>query len=148
MNKSFAEVAAFVRLSPPTSSLPHNIQVTRLYRHSLKLMASWVIDRREIIQRTKEIKARFDEYSSEASGSPLARYALQQGQEEVRRNIHPGGSKFMRNPPPPPSAVYQGHVPKEALTGTNTPVYPDMVPITFRPKHVAALVDFYKKSYE
>jgi hypothetical protein len=57
----------------------------------------------------------------------------------------PGGSKFMRNAPPPP---FPGE--HRSLTGVNTPVWPDMVPITFRPMGEidSLIVDFPKKNME
>ena len=57
-------------------------------------------------------------------------------------------SKFMRNPPPPPS-VCDG-TKFEDLQGTDTPVWIDMVPITFRPigSIESYLVDFGKKNME
>lgn len=64
----------------------------------------------------------------------------------------------MRNPPLPPEIVYaagpggddeQPHkIPESAYTGTNTPVWPDMVPITWRPHMTGALIDFGKKNME
>ena len=60
----------------------------------------------------------------------------------------PGGSKFMRNPPPPPDVVYAFEKePADARTGTNTPRWPDSVPITFRPveEDTTYLVNFDRK---
>lgn len=155
MNKSFKYVSDFVKSNDVV--INHNQRVTRLYRHSLKLMASWVIDRRIIIEKSKIIRSRFDQLKNEPSDSPKVAYAIQAGEKELSDYVHvdpyvlpymPGGSKFMRNPPLPPSAAYEGHPPSDAYSGTNTPVYPDMIPITFRKKHVATLVDFSKKTYE
>ena len=155
MNRSFKHIADYVKQNDIV--LDHRQRVTRLYRHSLKLMASWVIDRRTIIEDSRKIRARFDALKDEPADSAKVSYAIRAGEKELEDYVHvdpyvlpymPGGSKFMRNPPPPPSAAYEGHPSPDAYTGTNTPVYPDMIPITFRKKHVATLVDFSKKTYE
>ena len=93
-------------------------------------------------------------------GGGAALYALSNGEAELAAMTHPdkyvlpympGGSAFMRNAPPPMEVVYgEGNIPESARTGTNTPVWPDMVPITFRdsPPGGKHLVDFYKKTIE
>ena len=58
MNKHFAEVAArYVKAKP---ELSHAQQVTRLYRHSLKLLASWAIDHEIIASEALKIRDEFD----------------------------------------------------------------------------------------
>merc|ERR1712232_1471602 len=90
---------------------------------------------------------------------PAARYALEEGEKELVKFTHgdpycmvwmPGGSKFMRNPAPPLGAVYpNGGIPDDAEKGTNTPVWPDMVPVTARKEQPTSyLVDFSKKNME
>ena len=58
MNKQFAEVAArYVKAAP---SLTHAQEVTRLYRHSLKLLMSWAIDHEVIAEEAEKIREQFD----------------------------------------------------------------------------------------
>ena len=58
MNKHFREVASrYVKAKP---DLSHSQQVTRLYRHSLKLLASWAIDHEIIGEEARKIRDEFD----------------------------------------------------------------------------------------
>jgi NADH dehydrogenase (ubiquinone) 1 beta subcomplex subunit 9 len=153
MNKAFREVAAQTRMKLP--ELTHKQRVTRLYRNALRVTFSWALDRRIFLEEAEALRAKFDALKNESADSGKVRFALTEGERKLADMVHPdpycipwmpGGSKFMRNPPPPP-AVCGEHYP---LTGTDTPVWPDMVPITFRPVGTieSLLVDFGKKNYE
>jgi len=153
MNKAFKAVAEQTRMAKP--QLTHQQRVTRLYRNALRTTYHWSLDRRIWLEEAEKLRAKFDALKSEKPDSGKVRYALEQGEKYLASMVHPdpycipwmpGGSKFMRNPPPPPSVCGE-HYP---LTGTNTPVWPDMVPITFRPVGTweSMLVDFGKKNYE
>ena len=151
MHRVFREVAQAQRIQ--AAPLSHQQQVTRLYRHSLKLLLSWTIDRDVFYEEADKIRARFDA----VRGHALGLTALEAGQAELEKYDHPdryvvpwmpGGSKFMRNPTPPPEIQYpDGEIPHEAYEGINTPVWPDMVPITFRPERKGGLIDFATKRY-
>ena len=61
----------------------------------------------------------------------------------------PGGSKFMRNPPPPMSAVFpDGNMPKDAPRYTLNPDLSICTPENGRNATGTVLVDFYKKNME
>lgn len=61
----------------------------------------------------------------------------------------PGGSKFMRNPPPPMIAVFpDGDMPKDAPRYTVNPDFSYSKPETGRNAVGSVLVDFYKKNME
>ena len=145
--KSFREVAAASRM--PRQELTHTQRVTRLYRNALRLQFSWAVQRSIYLEEAEKIRARFDALKNEPKDSLAVKLALQEGEAELAEKVHPdpyvvcwmpGGSKFMRNAPPPPPKGYD-------LTGTNTPVWPDMVPITYRPtgKIDSLLVDWFWK---
>mmetsp|Transcript_8883 Transcript_8883/g.14433 ORF Transcript_8883/g.14433 Transcript_8883/m.14433 type:complete len:155 (-) Transcript_8883:1315-1779(-) len=152
MDKSFAHIAKLAQnqWAAPT----HQQRVTRLYRNSLKLLMSWAIDRDVFREEGLKLRARFEANRGLSLGEGEG--ALKLGEAELREYFHPdmyvlpympGGSKFMRNPPPPLEIVYpDGDVPEEAFTGTNTPVWPDMVPVSFRPEMTSCIVDFGTKT--
>jgi len=113
------------------------------------------VDREIFLDEAEKLRAKFDALKNEHPDSGKVKYALEEGEAYLASMVHPdpycipwmpGGSKFMRNPPPPPSIAGEHY----ELTGTNTPVWPDMVPITFRPVGTweSILVDFGKKNYE
>jgi len=150
---SFEAVAAQARNK--VGPLTHAQEVTRLYKESLKVLFAWTVDRRIFLDQADLLRARFDEPKTMAAGIA----ALKAGKVELFDHTHPdmycipympGGSKFMRNPPPPLELVYNGkeNIPEGAYSGTNTPVWPDMIPISFRPKMTGVLVDFTKKNME
>lgn len=153
MNRAFLEVAAQTRMPKP--DLTHQQRVTRLYRQALRLAFSWSVDRRVYLSEAERIRNQFNQLKNEKPDSGRVKFALEQGEKYAASMVHPdpyctpwmpGGSKFMRNPPPPPDVCGENY----PLTGTNTPVWPDMVPITFRPVGTwdSLLVDFGKKNYE
>jgi NADH dehydrogenase (ubiquinone) 1 beta subcomplex subunit 9 len=161
MNKAFTAVAFEAKNHfQPTPN--HTQQVQRLYRASLRVLQSWAVDRQVFLSEAEQLRKRFDQNKHVDKGiqGPAL---VEMGYQELESYAHPdsyvipwmpGGSKFMRNPPPPPDVVYyhdgHSHPPPEASKGTNTPVWPDMVPISFRPKSQVSgyLVDFAKKNME
>jgi NADH dehydrogenase (ubiquinone) 1 beta subcomplex subunit 9 len=110
-------------------------QVARLYRHSLRTLLSWAIDRDIFNEAATDLRARFD--SSRGGNAAAATRLLKEGQDELFGFMHsdpyclpiqPGGSKFMRNPPPPDWSVATKET---GRNGSGT-----------------VLVDFYKKNME
>lgn len=83
MDASFRAVAAAARNQ--TGPLSHQQQVTRLYRHSLRLLFSWVVDRDLVNERGLELRARFDAVKSPTAGEG----ALLAGQQELADFAHP-----------------------------------------------------------
>ena len=155
MNRSFAQVLQASR-NHAEGPLSHKQIVTRLYRQSLRLAFSWAIDRNLWLDKAEEIRWRFDSVKGRPSDANV-QSAIQLGQDELVRYAHPdpyvipwmpGGSKFMRNPPPPPDVVHDGHVDKHAFDGTNKPVWPDMVSVDFRPRSKVSgyVIDFSTKT--
>jgi hypothetical protein len=53
-------LAAAKQASQPTPNLSHNQKVARLYRHSLKTLLSWAVDRDIFNEKATELRARFD----------------------------------------------------------------------------------------
>ena len=157
MNKAFREVSKQAR-NNNIGELSHSQRVTRLYRQALRLTFSWCVDRQIFIEEAIKLRNRFNSVKG-SPNSPNVIGALEAGEKDLIKYAHPdnyvlawmpGGSKFMRNPPPPPDVVYQGHAPSDAFTGTNTPVWPDMVPTKFRKESQVSsyLIDFSKKNME
>mmetsp|Transcript_3336 Transcript_3336/g.6938 ORF Transcript_3336/g.6938 Transcript_3336/m.6938 type:complete len:154 (+) Transcript_3336:109-570(+) len=105
-------------------NLSHPQEVCRLYRKSLKLLNSWVIDRIIFNEEATLLRARFDD--NRDVNSAAATRLLREGKEEAFEHLHPdpycvpwmpGGSLFMRNPPPPlvvcfPDGNYPADAPK------------------------------------
>ena len=166
MNAAFTALARETR-NQAAAAPSQRQRVTRLYRGALRAAMSWAVDREVFLTEAERLRARFDAFKGDFSQRSLG--ALEQGEQELASFAHPdayvvpwmpGGSKFMRNPPPPPQVAFfevdektgHGHLhaPENASTGTNTPVWPDMVPVTFRPKSNVSsyLVDFSKKTME
>eukprot|EP00956_Cyclotella_meneghiniana_P021208 scaffold38243_cov75-Cyclotella_meneghiniana.AAC.14 len=58
MNSALREAANQARQKPV--NLTHNQEVARLYRKSLKMLSSWVIDREIFIEEATNLRARFD----------------------------------------------------------------------------------------
>lgn len=152
MRPVFKELQEFSKM--PAEELTHQQRVTRLYRGALRAHFNWAVKRQVFVQKAEELRREFDAKKHYSPASPEARYAVLQGEAKLLDYVHPepyvmcwmpGGSKFMRNSPPPP---FPGE--HRDLTGVNTPVWPDMVPITFRPmgKIDTLIVDFTKKNME
>ena len=60
MNEAWQEAVAGHHKAP--EDLTHNQEVARLYRHSLKLMTSWVINRESVCEAATKIRAEFDQH--------------------------------------------------------------------------------------
>jgi NADH dehydrogenase (ubiquinone) 1 beta subcomplex subunit 9 len=146
----FKEIAAYARM--PAVELSHSQRVTRIYRRALRLQGDYIIDYDDLISESYKLRARFDAKKNIPANSPETEYWIMKAEQELDSHVHPepyvkpwmpGGSKFMRNSPP--------ITPEHHYTGTETPVWPDMIPITFRP-HTGSipslLVDFGKKNME
>ena len=151
MNSAFAAVRAeFIT----TGSLTHTQKVTRLYRHSLKAMMSWAIDRQIINEEATKIRARFD--ANTGAGSAAARRILREGEEELATWVHPdkytipwmaGGSKFMRNSPPPYELVYQKYLHDPAVDPPmHEGVTPDQIPVSMAKQPGKNIADFSSKT--
>jgi len=132
--------------------LTHNQQVARLYRHSLKLLSSWCIDRDIFNAKATQIRFQFDE--ERGCRPEKATRLLREGQEKLwefthpdpyRNPIMPGGSKFMRNPPLPMSVCFpDGNYPADAPKYEIDPDWSKSDPST----KGYTLVDYVKKSME
>ena len=104
MNNGFKVAQSVARMGPET--LTHTQKVQRLYRHGLKTLGSWAIDRNVFLNEADVMRAAFESNRASGRGASL----LAQGEEKLFDFTHsdpycqpymPGGSKFMRNPPPP-----------------------------------------------
>lgn len=90
-------------------SLTHAQRVCRLYRHSLRNLLSWTIDRDVFNLHSRQLRDRFRANASEKDPSRVMKL-LREGEAEFAENKHPdpyippvnpGGSKWQRNIPPP-----------------------------------------------
>jgi len=127
-----------------SAPLTRRVRAIRLYRNGLKTLEAWAGCRDIFNLEASKIRARFDAVTEAGHhvDSAAALYALEQGEKELLEMEHPdryvlpwlpGGTKFMRNAPPPAEVAYEGEtIPENAFSGTNTPVHPDMVPIDRR----------------
>jgi len=106
MDASFRAAATFFRRAP--LQLDHKTTVVRLYRHCLKAVVSWGVDRDIVNEEATRIRGLFDE-NRQASG-PESTRLIREANEQLAQYTHPdkyvvpympGGSKFMRNAPPP-----------------------------------------------
>lgn len=154
MSKSFREVAAYYR---NVVNLTHSQRVTRLYRKSLRTLESWAVDREIFLRESERIRARFNAYKhADAAGGEVTR-VLREAEAELAEWVHPdmytvpympGGSKFMRNPPPPLSACFPDGIPEEFNYAAQD-VNCIQVPMSAYPEgRTTVLIDAYKKSAE
>ena len=81
MNKAFKEAAAWMK--PVVLNLTHTQKVQRLYRHSLKCMMSWAIDRQVINEEATIIRARFEANRHLAPDSPQVNKICREAEEEL-----------------------------------------------------------------
>ena len=81
MNKAFKEASAWMK--PVVLNLTHTQKVQRLYRHSLKCMMSWAIDRHVINEEATKIRARFEANRNPSPDSPQARKLCREAEEEL-----------------------------------------------------------------
>jgi len=96
--------------------------VARLYRHSLKTLNDWAINRDVFIEEATKLRGRFD--SSRGLTGDQAHQLLANGKAELFEYSHPdpyriphmpGGSMFMRNPPLPMDVCFpDGDLPADA----------------------------------
>mmetsp|Transcript_13286 Transcript_13286/g.33336 ORF Transcript_13286/g.33336 Transcript_13286/m.33336 type:complete len:112 (+) Transcript_13286:37-372(+) len=99
----------------------HRTQVMRLYRHSLKAMMSWAVQREFIYEKGREIRSEF-EANRNLPTIAEAQRLVEAGQERLRENAHPdpyivpyyiGGSMYARNPPFPKEVHIQSNFGRE-----------------------------------
>jgi NADH dehydrogenase (ubiquinone) 1 beta subcomplex subunit 9 len=154
MNTAFREATAWMK--PVVENLTHTQKVQRLYRHSLKCMMSWAIQREIINEEAYKLRARFEQHRNLAPGSPAVNKLCREAEEELFSYTHPdqyvlpwmpGGSMFMRNPPIPMSVVYP-HGPGEGDEYHERTVNIDQVPTSVRAPYDNGIVDFSKKNVE
>jgi NADH dehydrogenase (ubiquinone) 1 beta subcomplex subunit 9 len=137
-------------------SLTHNQKVAHLYRHSLRVLLSWAVDRDIFNEAATELRARFD--AQRGVSASAASRLLKEGDDELFSFTHPdpykcvympGGSKFMRNPPLPMEVCFpDGNLPADAPRYTVNPDMSLCTPETGRNAVGTVLVDFYKKNME
>ena len=131
-------------------------QVATLYRHSLRQLLSWTVDRDLFNEEATKLRARFD--ANRGVNPAAAARLLNEGLDEHFDYLHPdpykipympGGSSFMRNPPLPMEVCFpDGNLPADA---PRYEVNPDMSIATKdsgRNATGTVLVDFYKKNME
>lgn len=88
--------------------LTNNQQAARLYRHSLKTLCAWAIDRDIFCDEAEILRARFDANRGLPPAQAIA--MIEKGEDELFKYTHPdpyvrpympGGSGFMRSSPLP-----------------------------------------------
>lgn len=131
-------------------------QVATLYRHALRHLLSWCIDRDIFNDEATKLRARFD--ANRGVSPAAAARLLEEGQDELFDNLHPdiykipcmpGGSLFMRNSPPPIEVCFpDGDYPPDAPLYTVNPDWSIATPENGRNATGTVLVDFYKKNME
>ena len=154
MNEVFRSAADQTRQRLPQMST--NVQACRLYRKALKTLSSWAIDREIFLDEATKLRARFDE--SRGCSPAQATHLLKEGQNELFGNTHPdpycipympGGSLFMRNPPPPLEVCFpDGNYPSDAPKVTFNPDMTICKEETGKSAVHTVLVDFTKKNME
>eukprot|EP01082_Thalassiosira_pseudonana_P007557 g7057.t1 g7057 contig23:1768661-1769738(+) len=155
MNAAFREAAAQARQKPV--KLTHNQRcVARLYRKALKTLSSWIIDREIFLEEATNLRGRFD--AERGVSNAKAVRMLKEGRAELFEFTHPdpycvpympGGSLFMRNPPPPLEICFpDGNYPADAPKHTMNPDMTICRPETGKSAVGSVLVDFGKKNME
>eukprot|EP00581_Thalassiosira_minuscula_P007786 CAMPEP_0183703816 /NCGR_PEP_ID=MMETSP0737-20130205/1408_1 /TAXON_ID=385413 /ORGANISM="Thalassiosira miniscula, Strain CCMP1093" /LENGTH=154 /DNA_ID=CAMNT_0025930613 /DNA_START=39 /DNA_END=503 /DNA_ORIENTATION=+ len=154
MNSALSAAAAQARQKPV--NLTHNQEVARLYRKALKTLASWTIDREIFLEKATEMRGRFD--AERGCSNAKAVRLLREGKAELFSNTHPdpycvpympGGSLFMRNPPPPLEICFpDGDIPADAPKHLMNPDMTICRPETGKSAVGSVLVDFGKKNME
>jgi NADH dehydrogenase (ubiquinone) 1 beta subcomplex subunit 9 len=127
-----------------------------LYRNSLRTLLSWAVDRDIFNEEATKLRSRFD--TSRGVSAAAASRLLREGEDELFANVHPdpyrvpcspGGSKFMRNPPPPMSVCFpDGNLPHDAPRYEINPDWSLSSKETGRNATGTVLVDFSKKNME
>uniref|UniRef100_A0A7S2KZH1 NADH dehydrogenase [ubiquinone] 1 beta subcomplex subunit 9 n=1 Tax=Leptocylindrus danicus TaxID=163516 RepID=A0A7S2KZH1_9STRA len=152
MNTAF--IAAGSQYKQQLPQLTHNQQVAKLYRHSLKVLGSWAVDRTVFIEEASKLRARFD--ANRNCAPDKANRFLREGKEELQEYTHPdpyripfmpGGSMFMRNPPLPMDVCFpDGDIPADAPKVTLNPDMSICKEETGKSAVGQVLVDFTSKS--
>jgi NADH dehydrogenase (ubiquinone) 1 beta subcomplex subunit 9 len=154
MNDIFRAAANEFRQKGPALSRKNEVQ--RLYRKSLKILSSWAIDRHIFLDEADILRARFDAGSSASEAKAIR--LLKEANAEVHEFTHPdpycvpfmpGGSLFMRNPPPPlevcfPDGNYPADAPKILFNADMSVAKEE----TGKAAVGTVLVDFTKKNME
>jgi NADH dehydrogenase (ubiquinone) 1 beta subcomplex subunit 9 len=127
-----------------------------LYRHSLKLLLSWAIDRDIFNEEATKLRARFD--ANRGVSHSAASRILEEGEDEAFYYTHPdpyvvpympGGTLFMRNPPPPLEVCFpDGNYPDDAPKVLFNPDMTVCKPETGKSAVGNVLIDFTKKKME
>mmetsp|Transcript_34432 Transcript_34432/g.63004 ORF Transcript_34432/g.63004 Transcript_34432/m.63004 type:complete len:157 (-) Transcript_34432:129-599(-) len=117
MNNSFlGAMKHYVQAKP---DLTHPQAVCRLYRASLRCLASWAVDRGVFNEEATRIQGLFRVNADCSAGK--AKRLMREAEEELFGLTHPdkyipaympGGSLFMRNPPLPLSVCYPDGIPE------------------------------------
>uniref|UniRef100_A0A7R9W6G1 NADH dehydrogenase [ubiquinone] 1 beta subcomplex subunit 9 n=1 Tax=Pseudictyota dubia TaxID=2749911 RepID=A0A7R9W6G1_9STRA len=154
MNECFRTAAEQARQKLP--QLTSNQQVARLYRHSLKTLSSWTIDRDVFCDEATKLRARFD--ANRGCTPANAARLIKEGKEELLEYTHPdpycvpympGGTLFMRNPPLPLEVCFpDGNYPPDAPKVTLNPDMTVCKEETGKSAVGSVLVDFTKKNME
>ncbi|ETV73979.1 hypothetical protein H257_11294 [Aphanomyces astaci] len=152
LNQAFLQAALSARSVAPT--LSHKQQVTRLYKRSLKLLDSWIIDRRLWNEEATKIRGQFNEHKHTDIGA--AQRLLREATAELEKYTHPdpyvvvhmpGGSKFMRNPPLPLEVCFpDGIIPDDVEVSPVKAINIDTSPYREDDLKQTALVDFSTKT--
>ena len=117
MNSAFK--AAAQHYISPQPVLTHAQEVSKLYRHSLRTLQSWAINRNVFNEEGLKMRAEFKANMGlpEAQGKKM----LSRGKEQLKDWTHPdrylypylpGGSLFMRNPPLPLEVCFPHGIPE------------------------------------
>ena len=127
-----------------------------MYRHSLKTLCSWVIDRRVFNDEAELLRARFD--ANRGLPPTKAISMIEQGEDELFTFTHPdpivrpympGGSGFMRSSPLPKEVCFpDGDYPADFPTYTLNADMTICKPETGKAAVGSVLVDFTKKNME
>lgn len=130
--------------------------MSRLYRKSLKLLASWTVDREIFLDEAEKLRARFD--AGKDANEAKAIRLLKEARQELFENSHPdpycvpfmpGGSLFMRNPPLPLEVCFpDGNYPADAPKVLFNPDMSICKEETGKNFNGTVLVDFTKKNME
>ena len=131
-------------------------KVARFYRKSLKTLSSWCIQRDLFCEEATKIRAKFD--ANRGCSPAKAIRLVKEGKVELYRLTHPdpycvpylpGGSLFMRNPPPPLEVCFpDGNYPDDAPKITFNPDMTVCKEETGKSAVGSVLVDFGKKNME
>ena len=127
-----------------------------MYRHGLKLLDSWCGNREVFLEEATELRERFD--SNRDANPATVERLLREGYEELFDYTHPdpyvkaympGGTLFMRNPPPPIEVCFpDGNYPADAPMYTVNPDMTLSTPETGKSATGNVLIDFTKKNME